>query len=109
MTNIEHLFENALIATDISENVYEAFKSEMQLKYNQMMLKEVSMTADELWEIIQYLRYVSDFAEIQYGEWIKAACSEKDGDAHCSECNHWDWSDCNYCSNCGAKMNAEVK
>ena len=38
------------------------------------------------------------------GTWIKADCSEKDGDATCSSCGHWDWSDCNYCSNCGAKM-----
>ena len=41
------------------------------------------------------------------GEWIKATCSEKDGNAHCSVCNHWDWSDCNYCSKCGAKMKTE--
>lgn len=43
---------------------------------------------------------------IRHGKWIKAPCSEKDGDAHCSECNHWDWSDCKYCSECGAKMDA---
>lgn len=41
------------------------------------------------------------------GKWIKAACSEKDGDATCSVCGHWDWSECNYCSNCGAKMKKE--
>ena len=41
---------------------------------------------------------------IREGKWIKAQCSEKDGDANCSACGHWDWSDCNYCSNCGAKM-----
>lgn len=46
----------------------------------------------------------TDVAPVIYGEWIKAPCSEKDGDAHCSVCNHWDWSDCNYCSDCGAKM-----
>ena len=38
------------------------------------------------------------------GTWIKAECSEKNGNATCSVCGHWDWSDCNYCSNCGAKM-----
>ena len=43
---------------------------------------------------------------IRHGKWIKAPRSEKDGDAHCSECNHWDWSDCKYCSECGAKMDA---
>ena len=46
----------------------------------------------------------ADVMEVRHGEWIKAPCSEKDGDAHCSECNHWDWSDCKYCSRCGAKM-----
>lgn len=38
------------------------------------------------------------------GTWIKAECSEKNGNATCSACGHWDWSDCKYCSNCGAKM-----
>lgn len=41
------------------------------------------------------------------GKWIKAPCSEKNGDATCSLCGHWDWSDCKYCSNCGAKMEKE--
>lgn len=41
------------------------------------------------------------------GTWIKAECSEKDGDSNCSVCGHWDWSDCKYCSNCGAKMKEE--
>lgn len=38
------------------------------------------------------------------GTWIKAECSEKDGDSTCSLCGHFDWSDCKYCSECGAKM-----
>ena len=42
-------------------------------------------------------------------KWIKAECSEKDGDANCSNCGHWDWSDCNYCSNCGENMKEEIK
>lgn len=47
----------------------------------------------------------ADVAPIRYGTWIKAECSEKNGDSTCSACGHWDWSDCNYCSQCGAKMN----
>lgn len=43
--------------------------------------------------------------EVVHGRWIKAECSEKDGNSSCSECGHWDWNDCNYCPNCGAKMN----
>ena len=46
----------------------------------------------------------ADVQKVRHGKWIKASCSEKDGDAHCSECNHWDWSDYKYCSECGAKM-----
>lgn len=46
----------------------------------------------------------ADEAEVKHGKWIKTPCSEKDGDAHCSECNHFDWSDCHYCSWCGARM-----
>lgn len=46
----------------------------------------------------------ADVVEVKHGHWIKAPCSERDGNAHCSECNHWDWSDCHYCPNCGAKM-----
>ena len=41
--------------------------------------------------------------------WIKAECSEKDGDANCSNCGHWDWSDYNYCSNCGEYMKEETE
>lgn len=50
----------------------------------------------------------ADVVEVKHGEWIKTPCSEKDGDAHCSECNHWDWSDCKYCSECGAKMDGKL-
>lgn len=41
------------------------------------------------------------------GTWIKAECSEKDGDSNCSLCGHWDWDTCKYCSECGAKMRKE--
>lgn len=44
-----------------------------------------------------------ELEEPNVGKWLKASCSEKDGDATCSACGHWDWSDCNYCSNCGVK------
>ena len=50
----------------------------------------------------------ADVAEVKHGEQIRTPCSEKDGDAHCSECNHWDWSDCKYCSECGAKMDGKL-
>ena len=48
-----------------------------------------------------------DVAEVKHGKWIKAGCSEKYGNANCSECGYWDWSDCNYCPECGAKMDKE--
>lgn len=46
--------------------------------------------------------------EVVHGRWIKAECSEKDGDSNCSNCGQWDWHDCKYCHNCGAKMDLEV-
>lgn len=52
----------------------------------------------------KYLYKVAGYRKQREGKWIKAPCSEKDGDATCSVCGHWDWSDCNYCSNCGAKV-----
>lgn len=56
----------------------------------------------------EYFSYVQNcdfyYANVKPGEWIKAECSEKDGDATCSICNHWAWSDSKYCPNCGAKM-----
>ena len=42
--------------------------------------------------------------EVVHGRWIKAECSEKDGNANCSICGRWYWNDCNYCPNCGADM-----
>lgn len=55
-------------------------------------------------EIEAYLLAEDGWRKVPQGAWIKAECSEKNGDANCSECGHWDWSDCNYCSNCGAEM-----
>lgn len=49
----------------------------------------------------------ADVAEVKRAYWIKAPCSEKDGDSNCSACNHFDWSDCKYCSECGAKMDGD--
>lgn len=51
----------------------------------------------------------ADVEKVRHGEWIKAPYSEKCGDSYCSECNHFDWSDCKYCSNCGAKMDGGNK
>ena len=48
---------------------------------------------------------IKEVSEVKKGKWIKAPCSEKDGDANCSCCGRWDWSDCNYCASCGSKMN----
>ena len=46
----------------------------------------------------------ADVAPVIHGKWIDALYVEKYGDAYCSECNHFDWSNLNYCSNCGARM-----
>lgn len=56
MTNCEHLIENALAAIRIGNDDFkESFDKEMALPSNEIMLSEVNMTVDELWEIVQYL------------------------------------------------------
>ena len=45
-----------------------------------------------------------DAVEVVHGRWLKAECSEKNGNSNCSNCGHWDWDECNFCSNCGADM-----
>lgn len=56
MTNCEHLIENAFLAIRAGgDDFKESFDKEMELPRNQIMLSEVNMTVDELWEIVQYL------------------------------------------------------
>lgn len=50
---------------------------------------------------------VVDAVPVVHARWIKAECSEKDGNARCSKCGQWEWDNCNYCPNCGAKMDLE--
>lgn len=58
---------------------------------------------DDHVELAKYL-VDHDVVQLVHGKWLKAECSEKDGNAHCSVCGQWDWDDCRYCHNCGAKM-----
>ena len=64
MTNCEHLIENALMSMNKAKekgiDIYEAFLNAMKCKHNQIMLNEVSLTKDELWEIAQYIVFVHD-------------------------------------------------
>jgi hypothetical protein len=71
MTNCEHLIENALMrmqrARLANMDTYEAFQDEMNWRGNREMLKQVHMTKEELWEIVQYIMYVweaDDWADL---------------------------------------------
>lgn len=54
-------------------------------------------------ELAKYL-IEHDVVQLVHGKWLKAECSEKDGNANCSVCGQWEWDDRRYCPNCGAKM-----
>lgn len=64
MTNVEHLLENGLMAVDKAfengEDSYIEFEKEMQHSANQTQLKMVSITKDELWQIVQYIKFVRE-------------------------------------------------
>lgn len=49
----------------------------------------------------------NDVRQLVHGRWMKAECSERDGNARCSVCDQWEWDNCSYCPNCGAKMDLE--
>lgn len=59
MSNIEHLFENGLLAVERArqnnESAVEAFYSEMDSEHNREMLSKVLVPVSELWEIVQYI------------------------------------------------------
>lgn len=64
--------------------------------------------AEDIIEDINYNNFdLANVEEVRHVKWTMAECSEKNGNATCSFCGHWDWSDCKYCSECGAKMNKE--
>lgn len=64
MTNVEHLLENGLTAADKAfkddKDCAVAFQEEMNKYYNQMMLNDVAVTQDELWEMVQYIKFVRE-------------------------------------------------
>lgn len=59
MSNITHLLENALTAIQSGmksgRDYGEAFKEEMDAPYNQEMLKNVSTTKEELFEMAEHV------------------------------------------------------
>ena len=61
MSNIEHLLENGLGVVDKAfedkKDCYLAFKEEMRQYPNPQMLTSVNITRDELWQIIQYIKF----------------------------------------------------
>ncbi len=89
MSNIEHLIENALTAMEENpKDTYQAFEEAMSDMRNQYMLKEVSISKNELWAIAQYIFYtwlpnVGYKDLIPQGEWI---AYPSDHDMKCSVC-----------------------
>lgn len=69
---------------------FDAFRDEQHYCYNcgakMIKMKEAKQNPDS------------------HARWIRAECSEKDGNANCSRCGQWDWDDAKYCKNCGSKM-----
>ena len=61
MSNIEHLLENGLEAVDKAfedkKDCYLAFQEEIEIEHNKQMLESVNITKDELWQIIQYIKF----------------------------------------------------
>lgn len=64
MSNVEHLIENGLTAIDKAlkdeKDCAIAFREEMSRCHNQMMLKDVAVTQEELWDIVQYIKFVRE-------------------------------------------------
>ena len=78
------------------------------IDYTTLKESEYAQNFDGAEILCDHFRRRSDFVLLMKGEWIKAECSEKDGDSNCSLCGHFDWSDCNFCSQCGADMRKGV-
>lgn len=59
MSNITHLLENALTAIqsgmESGRDYEEAFNEEMDAPYNQEMLRAVSITKEDLFEMTEYI------------------------------------------------------
>lgn len=53
-------------------------------------------------EVINVL--LMDTQEVKHAQWINCADIYSDGDFECSECHKREWSDTDYCPNCGADM-----
>lgn len=114
MSNIEHLIENALTAMEKNpDDTYQAFEEAMSDMRNQYMLKEVSISKNELWAIAQYMFYTwlpnLDYKDlVPQGEWIEDGYAEKPCVcSYCGEEAHYT-STLNgkppFCPQCGARM-----
>ena len=49
-----------------------------------------------------------EYVKVKHGRWIKCGDVYSDGDYECSECHKREWSDTDYCPNCGARMDEEI-
>ena len=107
MSNLEHLIENAIVAIKSDKDIND-FKS---VVYNQVMLQNVTATAEEIWEMASYVIYTlcacCDEKVMHGGKWMK----DYIGRSYCSECGvmpghppDLQGYEMYFCPNCGAKM-----
>lgn len=111
MSNIEHLIENALTAMEENpKDTYQAFEEAMSDMRNQYMLKEVSISKNELWAIAQYIFYtwlpnVGYKDLVPQGEWKFVRADENDMPIYrCTNCKTKRYGKPPFCPQCGARM-----
>lgn len=109
MSNLEHLIENAIVAIRSDKDIND-FKS---VVYNQVMLQNVTATAEEIWEMASYVIHTlcacCDEKIMHGGVWTDPEDDDGQVQWYCSHCgyaikNIGFYPGLKYCPVCGIKM-----